>query len=918
MCDRDRIRREIQVLLGSVTNGRGATLFVSGEGGIGKTTLLDEAVERAPPRIRVAAARGDSMESGIAFGLATVLLAGVDAGRPLHESDEGAPAGHVRAARFFAALRRLESSARDRPLLLAVDDLHWSDPDSLALLSFVCRRIGTLPIGVVATLRPWPPPALDAARNLEDQGLASVVWVAPLALAAASALLEERSGRPVTADIASRAWSAATGNPLLLEQVAHAIRRDGRPPDLGTEGLALRGDTLLLNRFAGIAPAGMRLAQAASALGVAFRPDLAAQVGRLDDRQEHAAIEALVGSGLVRPDADGMVFAHPLFAQAVYDNLPQAIRRVLHRRAFDALIDRGLPEDAAEHAVRADLVGNMRAIDLLVAVGEDALRAGAVSSAISRLQAADTLRGTAPAPLLGLVLGRALLEAGRAEEAVVAATRAVEDSGPHLGAAASRVLGLAQYAAGDHDAAVISFDRAVALAEAGDPEVAVTSLLVHAVLISMTNGPTRALREVDRARAMTDRVDDALGLRVEGTRGYIAILAGDPSGYAGVAAAAGALAADQNPRSIRGAWREITMYGAAAKYLERFAEAETIYARSVALASETESAAAVAALCTGHGETLVRTGRLDEALRLTDRACAAAEFATHVTAALATVNRAHVLLLMGRVAESEECCELAAAMAAGGRGAWLPLLRVLDVQGQLRHRAAAAAEASALYRRAMDLTDAVDLGEPCCVPWASHAIAAHLAAGDAESAARVLAWLEESAERLPCRWPRIAAATGRALIAERDHDHGLAELEFGRALALHDDVDLPLDRIETVTAWGGYLRRRGQLTRARPVLGEAVAAAEALGAVWLAEHARVELAVAGGRRRRRDDPHRLTAAERRVARLAADGLTNPEIAAQLTISTNTVGTHLRRVYDKLGIHSRRALVAIGPDDARLR
>jgi DNA-binding CsgD family transcriptional regulator len=919
MFDRDGIRDEIQVLLGRIADGHGTTLFLSGEGGIGKTTLLDEARERASPRMRVAGARGDTMESGIAFGLVTQLLVELDAERLLRESDEGAPAAHVRAARFFAALRRLESCAADQPLLLAVDDLHWTDPDSLALLSFVCRRIGTLPIGVLATLRPWPAAAQEVAGNLEDQGLASVVRVLPLRLRAASALLTERSGGPVTAELASRAWSAARGNPLLLEQVAHAIRRDGRIPELEGRGHALRGDTLLLTRFAGIAPDGMRFAQAASALGVAFRPDLAAEVSRLDDDQEHTAIEALVGSGLVRSDADGMVFAHPLFAQAVYDSLPEAIRRVLHRRAFDALIDRGLAEDAAEHAVRGDLVGNTRAIELLLAVGEDALRAGALSSAISRLQAAEALRGATPVPRLGLVLGRALLEAGRAGEAVVAATHAVDDAGQDAGAAASRLLGLAQYAAGDHDAAAISFDRAIGLAEADEPEVAVTSLLVHAVLISLTSGPTPALREVDRARAMTDRVDEALGLRVRGTWGYIATLAGDPAGYAGVAAAARALTVDRNPRSVRRAWREITMYGAAAKYLERFADAEALYAQSVALARETESAAAVAALCTGHGETLVRMGRLEEALRSTDRACAAAEFATHVTAALATVNRAHVLLLIGRVDDSEECCERAARMAARGRGAWLPLLRVLDVRGQLRLRAGAAADAAGLYRRAMDVAAAVDLGEPCVVPWAGHAIAAHLACGDAESAGRVIAWLEESGERLPCRWPRIAAATGRGLIAERDGDHERAELEFGQALALHEEVALPLDRIETLTAWGGYLRRRGQLARARPVLGDALAGAEALGALWLAEPASAELRLSGGRRRRRQDPEALTDAERRVARLAAIGLTNPEIADQLSISANTVGTHLRRVYDKLGIHSRRDLLRsalAGPPDDR--
>src|SRR3978361_282779 len=103
MFDRGGIRGEIQVLLGRVADGHGTTLFLSGEGGIGKTPRLGEAVERASTGMRVAGARGDTMESGIAFGLVTQLLAELDAERLLHEPDEGAPAGPVRAARVSGA-----------------------------------------------------------------------------------------------------------------------------------------------------------------------------------------------------------------------------------------------------------------------------------------------------------------------------------------------------------------------------------------------------------------------------------------------------------------------------------------------------------------------------------------------------------------------------------------------------------------------------------------------------------------------------------------------------------------------------------------------------------------------------------------------------------------------------------------------
>jgi DNA-binding CsgD family transcriptional regulator len=122
-------------------------------------------------------------------------------------------------------------------------------------------------------------------------------------------------------------------------------------------------------------------------------------------------------------------------------------------------------------------------------------------------------------------------------------------------------------------------------------------------------------------------------------------------------------------------------------------------------------------------------------------------------------------------------------------------------------------------------------------------------------------------------------------------------------------VDLPVEHAETLLGYGGFLRRHGQPTRARRVLAQAIEAAQAAQAGWLAGLAHAELRVAGGRRRR-PAPRDLTPQEARVAALAATGAGNAQIARQLSVSVSTVETHLERIYAKLGIHSRRELIAL--------
>jgi DNA-binding CsgD family transcriptional regulator len=220
-------------------------------------------------------------------------------------------------------------------------------------------------------------------------------------------------------------------------------------------------------------------------------------------------------------------------------------------------------------------------------------------------------------------------------------------------------------------------------------------------------------------------------------------------------------------------------------------------------------------------------------------------------------------------------------------------------------------KASGLYSRIEAESVRLKIGEPCLVPWARSAVSAHIGRGRPDQAEAVLGWLAGPVHALPCRWPRIAAHVGSAALAEAEHDRDAAEAHLQAALVLHHEVDLPLERVETLLHWGSFLRRAGRVADARDALRQAMTLTDASGARWLGRHVAEELAVAGGRRSRRASDA-LTPQEQRVAALAATGRSSREIALQLSLSVRTVETHLHRVYAKLGIHSHRELMARMP------
>jgi hypothetical protein len=310
--------------------------------------------------------------------------------------------------------------------------------------------------------------------------------------------------------------------------------------------------------------------------------------------------------------------------------------------------------------------------------------------------------------------------------------------------------------------------------------------------------------------------------------------------------------------------------------------------RSARVAAERLGAAeALTMALIGEAEVAARTGHLAEALELSDRAGELTELvplgATHNA-----VVRFFVLLHLDRADEADRCRrDLDALLDERDEGIariWLLHLQGITHLGLGRPEAAAA-----VYLRVEQLSVQLGIGEPCVVPWAGRAAIAHARARRDSDAARVLDWLDACAERLPCRYPAVAAAFGRAELAIRNADHRAAERHYVDALTVHDAADLPMERTSTLLAYGDMLRRNGEPSRARPVFAEALHTAEAVGAPALARYAREGLTSTGGRRRRRSPDGRLTPQELRIAQA-------------------TVRTHLQHIYTKLDIHSARELM----------
>jgi DNA-binding CsgD family transcriptional regulator len=191
--------------------------------------------------------------------------------------------------------------------------------------------------------------------------------------------------------------------------------------------------------------------------------------------------------------------------------------------------------------------------------------------------------------------------------------------------------------------------------------------------------------------------------------------------------------------------------------------------------------------------------------------------------------------------------------------------------------------------------------DPAMLPFLPEYVEAQVAVGDLEGASTTLAWLEEQARRTRHPWGSVVAARCRGLLRAADGDIDGAEAAFATAASHSHGIDLPPEDARTLLARGAALRRAKRRADARAALEQARAIFEQLGAGGFARRAADELARIGGRA---PSSEGLTPAQRKVAELAARGLSNREIANALYISENTVESHLRNIFKTLGVRSR--------------
>jgi DNA-binding CsgD family transcriptional regulator len=905
LAEREGAQAAIRVLLDNALDGKGGALFVLGEAGLGKSALLDYALGLAGERMMVGVGRADVAEAALPFGLvgqALEPLLGPDTLAPTQDGDQA----YERAAnRLHGVLHRFREAAV-HPLLVALDDAHWADPDSLTLLRVMCRRLPSLPVALLVTARPWPADTARAAEELSEQGLAMMQRLLPLSDRASISVLTARLGERARPSDLDTAIASCAGNPLLLGHVAAELAAGQALPDHAGATSGSWASRLLLSRFVGVGASAEAYLRAASVLGWRFRPEVAADVAELSAPEAARALEALVGAGLVADGGEGWAtFSHQLVRLAVYDQAAP-LRAHLHEAAFRVLLAHRAPAaEAAEHAVLARMA-DPEALNVMIRAGREALERGAPGTARHHLEAVVDLAGSdAPVEVL-LQLAQALRVTGDNQRAGDICQQLLHraDIPESLYLTVLCELAQAEFRAGRVEEASARIEQAVRLAENESPQVAAVVLLDQAHLSVLRLGPKTALPLASQARSVAAEVGGQVQALADAVWAQCAYLSGDPTGLE-VARAAAKAQPGRIPEVTQ--WSDPrVLYAELASWAERWDEAEGLL---TAIITEAEERRYPMNLFEGQSllaAVLRRTGRLDEADAVADQLLESAELMPF-SQPLALSEKVLCLLDLGRLEEADEYCRQARSLAGGRAG----LGRVWTTQhfarALLAFRQGEMEEASRVFSQLERSARLVDLNEPCIYPWAASAISAHLACGREGRAAGVVAWLEPRAAVLPSRWPKAVLAGGQAALAERQGDLAAAEQGFALAFDLHDPAS-PVARAEALVDQGGFLLRHNESARARPVLAEALQLAESCGAAWHADQARVLWRRAGGRARATPSGA-LTPQEQAVADLARAGRTNREIAGQLYLSVNTVETHLAHVFRKLGITRRWQLIS---------
>ncbi|MFF2551204.1 AAA family ATPase [Nocardia sp. NPDC058058] len=858
--------------------GHGSVLVLWGDPGIGKTTLLDYAAERATG-FQVLRCRGTRAESMLAYAALHELLWPIlDRIAALPESQADALRGALGLADQsrdpflvgVAVLTLLSDLAEEQPVLVVSDDTQWLDAASKDCLTFLADRVPGESILMLGTTHQRPVPnGRDWLRGLhvtelgQDDARRLVTAHRPeLPAAQIDRVLEYAGGNPLALRELPDAMSPRPGEPATAEQPAagYSVAGGTDPSEPVAVGPRLR--RAFDCRVAAL-PAPVRTALLVAAAGDGADAQAVRAAGAelgLDDPVWRQAER----TGLLRSDGGRILLRHPLIRAVVYDRAGAAERRAVHRAL--AAESTGLTADRrAWHAATATDTPDEHVAEALQETASRAWVRGAPEAAARALLRAAEL---SPDP-------------ERAGERLALAARAEWDCG-HVDSART-LLREAEAVAGHAPVARCSggLEGMIELGQ-GDPRRAMELFERDAAVAGPYVEPE--LRHLARRAAWSAGLGDP---DTDHDRMVIEALA------AGV--------------DLRGWWR-----------LPPAVQANALGATEPAweLFRQVSQHVRISGNMTGLVTTLNSLAMLELSLGRWDDAAENAASALYLAEQQGQQNPiARALLTVGWLAavrgEHADAGAASARALALSRPRRVPALTAagywnlgLDALGDGNPESAFGFLAAVL-----DPDDDEAHHPTIAVLAAPDAVEAAIRLGRGEAAAIFTGVLAEWAERTEAAWAVAATALCRALAADGER----AETLFREALAMPGAAQRPFQQARTQLLYGEWLRRARRRSDARAQFASALEVFERLRAVpWIAR-TRAESALAG---ERQDDAPAasshtlLTPQELRVARLAAKGLTNRDIAAQLFISPRTVGHHLSHIFPKLDITSREELSGI--------
>ncbi len=896
---REREREVLDRLRDGVRVGRGGLLVVHGEAGVGKTALLEYAAG-AGPEFRIARTSGIEAEMELPFAAVQQLCSPFFAlmkqlPQPQHEAlgvAFGLSAGPAPNPFLvgLAVLGLLAEAAEEQPLVCLVDDAQWLDSASARTLAFVARRLLAEKIALVFATR-----ELGGALT----GL-SELHIGPLGRRDARALLESVLPTRLDQPVLERIVAETRGNPLALLELPRGLTPTELAGGFGlptTVPLSAGIEESFMRRL-GTLPRDARRLLLVAATDPTGDPALVSRAVERLGISESAAHTVESEDLLVL--SPRVVFRHPLVRSAVYGAAGLSERRDVHRALAEATDPEVDPDRRAWHRAQAAATPDE---DVAAELEHSAARAqarGGFAAAAAFLERAVALSpATSRRAQRGLAAAQAKFQAGALEDALdlleTAETAAAAND--LLRAHAHLLRAQIEFASTRGSDATPLLLAAARELEAVDPGLARATYL-EALSAAMFAGRLvhgEGVVEVSEAAlagpppSQPPQPSDLLlhGLAVRFTEGYAAaapLLKQALSDYQREVVA--------SPEEARWLWFASWV----ALYMWDDASWTVLSTRQLELVRQTGELSVLPFVLTNRSSVYAFFGELATAALLEEELRAATE-ATGIAAV--PYGRLSLAALRGREAEFSEVIRTTVGEAeARGEGLALTVTEFLSgalYNGLGRYEAALAAvvPAERFYTEGPAIWALTEL------------IEAAVRCGQPERARRAFERVQETTRAAGTDWALGIEARSRALLSDGDDTEELYKEAITRLRRTRIRVQLA----RTHLLYGEWLRRERRRLDAREQLRTAHQFFRDAGVEAFAERARLELEATGERARKRtvDTLDELTPQETQVARLAAQGETNREIAARLFISASTVEYHLRKAFRKLDVKSRTQL-----------